>query len=274
MFISDFHTHSCFSTDSKANPEDMILQAISLNLKKYCFTDHMDYQYPHPDFGTFTFDVDEYFSTLTKLKERYADQIEILIGVELGLRNESDIKQEIYNQYQALTNQYPFDFVLGSTHVLDHFDPYYKEFWTHRSTFEGIKAYFEAIAHNAQFYDMFQIYGHLDYIIRYIPEEKKHYEVSDYKDLIDMMLKAIIENGKGIECNTSGYKYGLSVPHPKVELLKRYRELGGELITIGSDAHKPEHIAYDFQKAYDLLKEIGFSYYTVYQNRKPEFIKF
>lgn len=273
MIISDFHTHSSFSTDSTANPEDMILKAISLNLKKYCFTDHMDYMYPHPSFGPFTFEVKDYFSTLTELKQRYANQIEILIGVELGLRNEPDIKQEIYSQYKSLTNQYPFDFVLGSTHVLEHFDPYYKEFWTHRSSFDGIKAYFEAITHNAKYYDMFQICSHLDYIIRYIPEANKQYEVSDYEEFIDDMLRAIIVSGKGIECNTSGFKYGLSDPHPKREILKRYKELGGELLTIGSDAHKPEHIAYDFQKATELLKELGFSYYTVYKNQKPEFLK-
>ena len=273
MIISDFHTHTWFSTDSKADPESMILHAISLNLKKYCFTDHMDYQYPHPSFGSFTFDTAEYFLTLTKLKERYANQIEILIGIELGLRNEPDIKQDIYSQYKTLTSQYPFDFVLGSTHVLEHYDPYYKEFWTERSAFDGISAYFESITHNAKFYDMFQICGHLDYIVRYIPDAKKEYDVSDYKDVIDEMLKTIIENGKGIECNTSGYKYGLAVPHPKIEILKRYRELGGELITIGSDAHKTEHIAYEFQKAHKILKELGFSYYTVYKNCKPEFIK-
>ncbi|MDD5935885.1 MAG: histidinol-phosphatase HisJ family protein [Clostridiales bacterium] len=273
MIISDFHTHTYFSSDSKSDPEDMIKAAIQLGLKKYCFTDHMDYKYPHPDFGPFVFDPEEYFKTLLVLKEKYKDQIEIMIGIELGLRNEPDLKDEIYDHYKKLTEKYPFDFVIGSTHVLDHYDPYLKDYWKTRTGNDGIREYFQSIALNAKFYDMFQIYGHLDYIVRYIPDDIKQYHVADYKDEIDQMLTSIIENGKGIECNTSGYKYGLGVTHPKKEVLKRYRELGGELITIGSDGHKPEHIAYDFHKAEELLKELGFQYYAVYKERKPEFIK-
>ncbi len=272
MIIGDYHTHSYFSTDSKANPEEMIQAAIQIGLKKYCFTDHMDYRYPHPDFGPFIFDVDEYFKTLTYLRDKYEDKIEILIGIELGLRNEPELKNEIYENYSKLIKSNPFDFVLGSTHVLDNYDPYLRPFWTTHTTKQGITDYFNSIAHNAKFYDMIQIYGHLDYIVRYIPDEIKQYDVIDYKDAIDEMLTSIIHNGKGIECNTSGYKYGLGVTHPKTELLKRYRELGGELITIGSDGHKPEHIAYDFAKAEELLKSLGFRYYAVYQQQEPEYI--
>lgn len=273
MIIADFHTHTSFSTDSQTSPSDMIEQAIALGLKKYCITDHMDYRYPHGNVGNFTFDVKEYWKTLNELKERYQNQIELLIGVELGLRNEPETKEEVRDFFRNLTKEYPFDFVLGSTHVLWNFDPYLKEFWDHRTTAEGLTEYFQSIAHNARYYDMFQIYGHLDYIIRYIMDDVKNYEVSDYQDLIDEMLKSIIANGKGIECNTSGFKYHLGFPHPKLEILKRYRELGGELLTIGSDGHRPEHIAYSFSTARELLLELGYEYYTVYKEQIPTMIR-
>ena len=86
-------------------------------------------------------------------------------------------------------------------------------------------------------------------------------------------LKVLISKNIGLELNTAGLKYGLSFAHPQVEVLKRYRELGGEIITVGSDGHKPEHLAYDFHKVPDILEEAGFSYYTIFKNRKPEFIK-
>lgn len=273
MIIGDFHTHTMFSTDSEANPIDMIEQAITLGLTKYCITDHMDYLYPHNTIGTFTFDIKEYWNTLSELKERYAKQIDVLIGVELGLRNEPEVKEEVRGYYQKLTKDYPFDFVVGSTHVLWNYDPYYKEFWDHRTKACGLMEYFRSITHNAAYYDMFQICGHLDYIIRYVPDEIKEYNVADYQDVIDEMLKSIITHGKGIECNASGYKYKLGVPHPKPEILKRYKELGGELITIGSDAHRPEHIAYDFSTAQALLQDLGFQYYAIYAKQKPTMIK-
>jgi histidinol-phosphatase (PHP family) len=273
MIIADFHTHTSFSTDSQTSPSQMIEQAITLGLKKYCITDHMDYRYPHGKEGNFTFDVKDYWKTLSELKEQYKSQIELLIGVELGLRNEPEMKEEVRAYYRSLTKEYPFDFVLGSTHVLWNFDPYIKEFWNQRTTTDGLTEYFHSIAHNAAYYDMFQIYGHLDYIIRYVLDEVKNYNVSDYQDLINEMLKAIIANGKGIECNTSGFKYQLGFPHPKQEILKRYRELGGELLTIGSDGHRPEHIAYDFTIARELLLELGFEYYTVYKEQKPTMLK-
>lgn len=273
MILQDFHTHTRFSSDSEAEPEAMIEKAISLGLKRYCITDHMDYCYPHPEIGTFLFDPEEYVQELTRLKEKYKSQIDLNIGIELGLRNEPDLRESIRTQYEQLITSYPFDFVLGSTHVILHYDPYLKEFWNNRTTHEGIFEYFRSIEQNAAYYPMFQIYGHLDYIVRYIPDLVKEYCPSDYQDVIDSMLRSLIEHGKGIECNAAGLKYGLPFPHPKPEILKRYLELGGELITIGSDAHKPEHIAYEFLHVSELLKELGFRYYAIYKEQKPEMIR-
>ena len=273
MILADFHTHTNFSTDSNSSPESMIERAISMGLSTYCITDHMDYRYPHGEEGTFTFSPKDYISCLSELKDRYADQINLLLGIELGLRNEPEQKEEIRDYYNTLLSSYPFDFVIGSTHVLQNKDPYYKEFWTTNTTKDGIWAYFQSIAHNARYYQGFQVYGHLDYIVRYIPDDLKTYNYLDYKDILEECLKTLIAHGIGIECNTSGLKYNLSNPHPKAEILKRYLELGGEILTIGSDAHKPEHIAYDFKVASDLLTNLGFRYYTVFHDRKPTFLK-
>ena len=87
------------------------------------------------------------------------------------------------------------------------------------------------------------------------------------------ILKYLIEHGKGIELNTAGLKYGLPYAHPHTDVLKRYRELGGEIITVGADAHKPEHVAYDFHKVPEILKSCGFRYYTEFVQRKTLFKK-
>ena len=99
--------------------------------------------------------------------------------------------------------------------------------------------------------------------------KRENYSILDYKDIIDEILMLLIQNGKGIECNTAGFKYGLGVPNPENYVLKRYHELGGEILTIGSDGHKPEHTAYAFDKVPALLESCGIRYYTVFHDRKP-----
>ncbi|MDF2941680.1 MAG: hypothetical protein K0S01_538 [Herbinix sp.] len=270
MIIADYHVHSDFSSDSKAPMEQMIEQAIRLGLKKLCFTDHMDIDYPQVNDHNFIFDVDVYGKKLLELKEHYHKQIELLMGIELGLQ------PHLTTQLSSLVNQYPFDFIIGSSHVVDHVDPYYPQYWENRTKKEGIQLYFESIIENCKSFQGFHIYGHLDYIIRYVPgqsETKATYSYSDYAELLDEVLKTIISYGKGIEINTAGYKYGLGFAHPKPEVISRYKELGGELITIGSDAHKPEHLAYDFNLVPELLKGLGFRYYATFVQGKPIYEK-
>ena len=109
-------------------------------------------------------------------------------------------------------------------------------------------------------------------VVRYHPEKNRYSDYREHLEIIDEILKLLIRLGKGIELNTAGYKYGLGHPNPGEDILKRYRALGGEIITTGSDAHKPEHMAYCFDRLGSLLKSCGFSHYTVFRNRKPEFI--
>ena len=122
-------------------------------------------------------------------------------------------------------------------------------------------------------FDDVDVYGHIDYVVRYGPNKDKYYSYEDYSDVIDTALSMCIEHGVGIELNTGGLAYGLKHPNPREDVIKRYRELGGEIITVGADAHKPERIAYEFSKAGEILKQCGFKYYTVFKDRKPEFIK-
>jgi histidinol-phosphatase (PHP family) len=270
MIISDYHVHSDFSSDSKAPMEQMIERAIKLGLKRLCFTDHMDYDYPQVSDYNFEFDPEAYTKKLLKLKEQYRNSLEILTGVELGLQ------PHLTERLSSLVKNYPFDFIIGSSHIVNHMDPYYPKYWESRTRKEGIQDYFESVIKNCNTFQGFHIYGHLDYIIRYVPgqtEVKADYSYSDYADVLDEVLKTIISHGKGIELNTAGLKYGLSFAHPKKEVLLRYRELGGELITIGSDAHKPEHLCYDFTLVPEFLKSLGFRYYANFVQGKPVYEK-
>lgn len=266
MIRADYHVHSQFSSDSSTPMEDMIEKAIGLGLERICFTDHMDYDFPVTSTYTFVFEPKDYFQKLSELKNRYEGKIKILQGIELGLQ------PHLGSRYQKLLQDYHFDFMIGSTHLVNQLDPYLSEYWEGRSKEEGVRLYFEEITKNLKNNPSFLINGHLDYMIRYAPDTNKDFSYENYAETIDTMLRAIIESGKGIEINTSGFKYGLNVPHPHPDILRRYKELGGELITIGSDAHKPEHLAYDFDRAEKLLLDLGFRYYAVFEEQKPVFL--
>ncbi|NLZ82926.1 MAG: histidinol-phosphatase HisJ family protein [Clostridiales bacterium] len=271
----DYHIHSEFSSDSKAPMEQTIEEAISKGLERICFTDHMDLYYPKIEGEyNFTFDLEDYIHKLETLKIEYIDKIKIMTGIELGLQ--PHLKNELYSLSQSKS----FDYIIGSTHVIDNMDPYYPDYWMDKTVKEGIKRYYEIILNNChEMAECFDVYGHIDYIIRYIPKhmkenlQQKEYSYESFSDLIDEILKTIISKGKGIEINTSGFKYGLGRPHPEQGILERYYEFGGKIITIGSDSHISEHVGYDFAKAEAILKEIGFNYYTVFIGRKPTFVK-
>ena len=263
MLYSDFHIHSHFSGDSDSPMESMIEKGISLGLKTMCFTEHFDADFPEK-FGDFSLDTKSYLQEFHQLKSRYASQIELLFGVELGMQEHLG---EYYKQY---TDSYPFDFVIASQHLADGFDPYYPAYWQSRSASDGICRYFEETLANLKTMRSYDTLGHLDYIVRYSGNEKYHYSYQSYADYIDPILKHIIEEDKCLEVNTAGLKYGLGHPNPQEDVLKRYLELGGEKITIGSDGHKPEHLAYDFSLIPELLKSLGFRYYFIFRKRTPE----
>lgn len=262
----DTHMHTSFSGDSDAAPESMIGRAIRLGLPGICITDHLDYDYPdEPDL--FLLDLEKYADSVKNLQEQYIEQIPVRFGIELGLQ------PHLAKTHHNLFTQYDFDFVIGSSHVVHGTDPYYPAYYEGRTETAAYQEYFDSILENIAAFDEFDVYGHLDYVVRYGPNKNTDYSYEKYRDIIDEILKALIRKGKGIEVNTSGFKYGLGHPNPTEDILKRYRDLGGEIITIGSDGHKPEHIAYAFEKVPEILKNCGFNYYTVFKKREPEFVK-
>ncbi len=267
---SDCHLHSSHSGDSRAPMEEMVLRGIELGLDTMCFTEHHDIDFPDSPDGPgdlFLLNTDSYLYDLARLKEKYAGKIRLLFGVELGLMPEA------FRQISVYAKSYEFDFVIGSSHICHGRDPYYPAFYEGRSEEAAYREYFESVLENAKKFSCFDVYGHLDYVVRYGPNRDREYSYEKYRDLFDEILKTLIEKEKGLELNTGGLKKGMREAHPCGEILKRYRELGGEIVTVGSDAHAPEDIASCFARASELLAACGFRYYTVFEKRTPEFIK-
>ena len=264
--LYDMHIHTHFSGDSEALPADIANAAIAKGLAGICFTDHQDLDY-REKIGLFDLDIPAYQKEIMQIKSDYEGRLDIGWGIELGLQ------PHIIADNQKIIDTYPFDFVIGSTHVVDHIDIYYPPFYENRIEDECYLQYFEETLINAKSDVDFDVYGHIDYVVRYGPNKNKFYTYEKFADIIDEIFRALIARGKGIELNMAGFKYGLGHAHPIMPALKRYKELGGEIITLGSDGHTPEQIAWEYEKVPAILKEAGFEYFTIFKERKPSFIK-
>lgn len=263
----DTHMHTHFSVDSEANPLEMIQSSIRAGVDGICFTEHLDLEDKKYTSEDYPLDIPAYFREMKSFQTQFDGKLPIYIGVEIGLQT------YLENVLPGIIEAHPFDFVIGSSHWIDGEDPYYPEYFYGRVEDEVYRIYFESILENLAVFDCFDVYGHLDYIVRYGPNKNQYYTYEKFADVLDEILRILIQKGKGIEINTGGFKYGLGHPNPTEAILKRYRELGGEIITIGADAHKPEHTAFDFRKVPAILEDAGFNYYTVFSKRKPVFYK-
>jgi histidinol-phosphatase (PHP family) len=241
-------------------------KAVEMGLKGLVFTDHIDYNYPGFD-DKFLINLDQYFEFFKDLQNSWKDRLEVLIGIEMGYQ--PDVEQQIIQTI----SKYDFDFVINSVHIIDHIDPYTGAFFIGKTKNQTYERYLQEILRSVNAIDDFDIVGHIGYVTRYGSFEDKLLRYKDYSDLLDQILKAVIEKSKGIELNSSGLRVDLQAPIPGYDILKRYFELGGKIVTIGSDAHNQDHVGHSFKEAIEQLKDIGFKYLAHYKSRQPVFEK-
>ena len=263
----DYHMHSTFSPDGTMTMEEACRRAIQVGLKEIAITDHMDIDLPdNPDAFQIQ-DMNEYMEALERVRDQFQDRLVVKSGIEIGLQDWT------LGQATALTRDYPFDFVIASIHLVDGEDPYYYKYFNSRDKIRSYIDYYQTILRNFKDYNDFNVLGHLDYLRRYMPYE---YDLADHKigeEIIDSILKLMAEKGKGLELNTAGFRHASKQPHPHPDILKRFRELGGEIVTIGSDAHSAEYIGHENKRALEWLKYAGFDYITAFTRMEPVFIK-
>lgn len=261
-YYADQHLHTSFSGDSDTPPEEQIERAVSLGMTEICVTDHHDYDMISD--VDFNLDFDAYFAKMRELKAKYSGIIDISLGVELGLQlHIADYLDELVQKYSCL------DFIIGSHHVIDGIDPYFPEFFEKNGA-DSYERYFKVTLKRIKRIKCYDSLGHLDYIVRYGKKHGLSYSYSEYSDCIDEILRQLVTDGKALECNSGSFSRGMDEPNPCTDILKRFRELGGELITLGSDAHTPETLGDRFADCGEILKGCGFKYYAVYKSRKPE----
>ena len=264
MNYPDFHMHSCFSTDSSESLQHIAERAFALGMSCICITDHHDPDFPGAEFQL---DMDTRNSAVLDLREDWAGRLDIRLGVELGLQPHLAGTGRI----EELLAAHPFDYIIGSVHMVDGIDPYVREDLPLDDD-EMFRRYFEQMLSSVRGIRGFQSVGHLNYIVRCGDPEAGLYSYARYSDLIDEILRVMVSRDLALEVNTAGYRKGLGAPNPDADVVRRFRELGGEKVILGSDAHVAADIGADFERAVALIRDAGFRYLTVFRERLPEYI--
>lgn len=264
MYLVDYHMHSKYSFDGACELRDICDVAIERGLSEIAITDHMDIYSDKP--YEYILDCKNLYKELREVKEEYKGRLKVLVGAEYGQ------PQANRNEAIKFIKDYPLDFIIGSIHNLwddkDACDYDYKVVDYHK-IYDG---YVEWLFTLAKEYE-YDVLGHVSYPSRYIyMQTGVRVDLSQYREQYVRLFKKVIEDGRGIELNMSGIARGLKDTMPDMYLLGLYRELGGEIITVGSDAHALEHVGIVTKQGYEMLKEAGFKYFTVYEERKPKFM--
>lgn len=256
----DFHLHTHVSFDGRDTACNMALAAVKAGLKEICFTDHMDYDPLNPDHDLH-FDIADYNREYDGLE---IPSLTIRRGFEFGMLPDNA------EQFAIDASRRDWDFIIGSVHFVDGLDVYYPQFWEGKTPYHAILQSFEETLTCVRNHNDFDVLGHLTYLgkCRANPE-KKAIVYEAYREVTDEIFKVLIAKGKGIECNTSGLER-CNALLPDVQYLRRFKELGGQIVTVGSDAHHADRVGQYCRETVELVKDI-FGYVCTFAGRKPQF---
>ena len=258
----DFHMHSRVSFDGHDTGEALAQAALAAGLKEICFTDHIDYD-PLEQMGCMAFNTAAYNKEYDHLE---LPGLKIRRGMEFGMMrdNQAQFKEDLKRRH--------FDFVLGSIHFVDDLDVYFEPFWQDKTVFQAERRYLEETLACVQVHDDFDVLAHLTYIAK----TRSHHAprpvpFDEHREVIDEILRILAAKGKGLEMNTSGIdRCGGFLP--TADIVRRFKELGGEIVTVGSDAHTSDRVGQYSYEACEIFKDI-FGYVCTFEDRKPIFHK-
>lgn len=265
--IMDCHNHSNLSPDGDNTPEEMVKRACELGIEYYALTDHLEINKFYDEEYLYEEPVKRASELCPMLKEKYADKITMSYGTELG-QPLQDMELT-----KRMLSSYKYDFIIGSLHMCNGWDDFYLLDYSKVPPDYLLDLYFEEILEMAKWGE-FDVLGHLTYPLRYITGECGiEIDMSKYHNIIKEIFSVLIKNDMGIEINSSGLRQKIGRPMPDAFYVSLYKELGGRILTIGSDAHSTQDLGKGIADCIRMAKDIGFEELTFFKERKPIFIK-
>lgn len=262
----DLHSHTKYSADSTEIPENHIDTAIKKGCNIFGFSEHLDYDYIVNNLDVIMTDVKAYYENTIRLKKIYSGRITLLCGIEFAF----DKKAEPY--YIETDKKYNFDYIINSVHVAGGLDCYFQPYFEGKTKQNAYRQYLKQVLLSIDAAFDYQIIAHIGYVARNAPYENTNLNYNDHSKIIDDILKRIIERQKVLEVNTN-VKTIKSLYLPTFEIIKRYYEMGGRLITYGSDCHQSARICDKYDIVIDMLKSIGFNELAYFENKIIKFEK-
>ena len=269
MVLFDNHNHSQFSFDGqRTSVEASARAALSAGLGGICFSDHCDHYVPpmkasFEDLKPEYFDVAEQQAEIGRVQDLLGEGVKILKGIEIGMY------EECHEQIRNVLSSNSFDQVLASVHYIQQTDPYYGGYYEGKDWKQAYGGYLETIYKEMAWLGDFDIMGHYDYIVRYAPYPVTSIRYRDFSDIFDEMFRYLIYEGKALEINTKSYEgHRGRIVELDHNVLLRYREMGGEIISLGSDSHEPTRVGAGFTFHAELLKSLGFRWTAHYEQRR------
>ena len=267
--LFDTHNHCQFSFDGKRTTiESSARSAYEKGLAGICFTDHYDFFVPDVNAEIETinpqiFDISGQQAEIDRVQGLHDDGFKVLKGIEIGMSEESR------EQTRQILTDNSFDQIIASIHYLEKSDPYYGGYFRGKDCIQAYGTYLETLYSEAVILKDFDIVGHYDYVARYAPFALDSLTYKDFGDIFDTLFRYLIENGKGLEINTKSCQ-GTKGRKTTIDrnVLLRYREMGGEIISLGSDSHDAENVADGFAENAAMLKSLGFRWTSHYENRQ------
>lgn len=269
--LCDLHIHSNNSFDAVSSVDEICKKAIDLGIGTIAITDHCEAEFINKfkncEFGNFNKLIPQSISDTVQAIEKYKGKLKIIRGLELGEPMHDLEQTQIALEYGE------FDFILASVHNLrERVDFYYMDY-NRVEISQILNEYFDELAETATF-EHFDSLAHLTYPLRYIFERKGFLpDLSAYSDKIDRIFNILIKNNKALEINVSGLFKPMKQTLPDLSLVKRFYELGGKYITIGTDAHTVDYVGKGIEVGFEVAKKAGFTHYTVFENHLPILIK-
>lgn len=258
----DFHMHSRVSFDGHDTGLDLALAAKNAGLKEICFTDHIDHDVDSLG-HIMVFDTAAYNAEYDHLD---VPSLKIRRGMEFGMTPDNR------EQFKIDLQRRPFDFVLGSVHFVQGMDVYFTDYWQNKTVEQAVSLYLEETLRCVRVHDDYDVLAHLSFICKAKahPDPKPLY-IEDHWEICDEILRILVQKGKGLELNTSGVdRCGDYLP--TLGFFRRFKELGGEIVTVGSDAHTCSRVGQYAVDGCELLGDI-FGYVCTFEGRKPIFHK-
>lgn len=269
--LYDNHNHSQFSFDGgRTSVGKTVNSAIGKGLAGVCFTDHCDFFVPpmkaqHEEYVPEVFDVKARNAEIDKVNAKCPQDFHVFKGIEIG------VQKSERDKIAAHLEKYSFDEIIASVHYLDDTDPFWGGYYEGKTWRYAYGHYLETLYDEMVWLgDRFDIMGHYDYVTRYAPYPECSILYKDFPDILDSMLRYLAENGKALEINTKTYQdFKGRTPVLDKNILMRYRELGGEIISLGSDSHDADRVGFNFERAAALVSRCGFRYLAHFDKRKP-----